>query len=276
MTRTSTHTPEDTEFRGHKAFKPNDFYDKHHTLTRDITLAHVKCLAAVCARLKETKRTRYSIITLQILLRLLVISVCGYNPLCNQLPFDKYLQFDRALHAKYIKDTKDTVTQPAHAKFLSRDPHGLHMPSLHLKQLQGRVRELDIRLNLSDSAQQGYFLARLAVMDATSYQHCNLIRDAIVSLAQYGLHFRNADEPIITNTLQLLLHKQPDRILLGQSHSNGCADSNSQFTIVGNRLEHTPYFHNHKLHQWLKTTTHHTTARVIDNRPPPPLLYEIA
>ena len=134
--------------------KSSDFFGIPHTLTGDITQAPVKCLAAAYARLTETKRTRYSIITLQMLLRSLVISVCGYNLLCNQISYDKGFHFDKALHAKYIRGTKHTVTQPAHVIFLSRDHHGLHILSLLLTQLQGRARELDGRLNSPDPAQQ--------------------------------------------------------------------------------------------------------------------------
>ena len=51
-------------------------------------------------------------------------------------------------------------------------------------------------------------------MGDTSHQHRNLIRDSIVSLVQFGIHYRDADEPVITNTLQLLLHSRPDSTLL--------------------------------------------------------------
>ena len=87
-------------------------------------------------------------------LRSLVISVCGYNPLFSQISYDKSLHFDRALYAKYIRGTKHTVTQPAHVIFLSRDHHGLHIPSLLLTQLQGCAHEVDVRLNSPDPAQQ--------------------------------------------------------------------------------------------------------------------------
>ena len=83
----------------------------------------------------------------------------------------------------------------------------------------------------------------------THQQHRNLIRDTIVSLAQYGLHFQDTDEPVITNILQLLLREHPDYILLEQPHSNKYTDPNIPFTIVGNRLEHIPYTHNHDMHQ---------------------------
>ena len=48
-------------------------------------------------------------------------------------------------------------------------------------------------------------------MDTTPPQYRNLIRDAILSLARFGLNYRDADEPVITNTLQLLLHGCPDK-----------------------------------------------------------------
>ena len=153
------------------------------------------------ARLKETKRTRYSIITLQILLHSLVISIYGYNPLYSQITVDKCLSFDRDVHAKYIKDTKHTITQPAHANFLSRDHHGLHIPSLLLTQLQDRTRELDVCINSPDSTQHGLPLVRLAAMDTTPHQHRNMIRDTILSLVRFELHYRDGDEPVITNTL---------------------------------------------------------------------------
>ena len=57
-------------------------------------------------------------------------------------------------------------------------------------------------------------MARLAAMAPTPSQHRNLIRDAIVSLTHYGFHYRDADEPIITNTIQLLLHERPDKTIL--------------------------------------------------------------
>ena len=77
----NTHDGDDAEFRGYREYKSSDFFGIPHTLTGDISQAPVKCLASAYARLKETKRTRYSIITLHMLLRSLVISVCGYNPL---------------------------------------------------------------------------------------------------------------------------------------------------------------------------------------------------
>ena len=93
------------------------------------------------------------------------------------------------------------ITQPAHATFLLCDHHGLHIPSLLLTLLEDRSREFDVRLNSPDPTQQGSPLAHLAAIKHTYQQYLNLIRDAIVSLAQYGLHFRDADEPVISDTL---------------------------------------------------------------------------
>ena len=274
-THTASHSTDDVEFRGYSSMLLSDFFGIPHTLTGDIVQAQVKCLRAAYARLKETKRTRYSTITLQMLLHSLDVSVCRYNPLCSQILVDKCLTFDRVVHAKYIRDTKHTITQPAHATFLSQDHHGLHIPSLLLTQLQGRIRELDVRLNSPDPAQHGPPLARLAAMDSSPHQHTNLIRNAILSLARFGFQYRDADEPVITNTLQLLLHERQDKTLLGQPHTNACVNSNSPFTITGNSLEHAPYSHNNELHQWLQHMTN-TQARThaLDAYPSPPLLYD--
>ena len=81
-------------------------------------------------------------------------------------------------------------------------------------QLQGRTRELDGRLNSPDPAQHGPPLARLAAMDSSPHQHRNLIRNDVLSLARFGLYFRDADQQVIVNTLQLLLHDRPDKTLL--------------------------------------------------------------
>ena len=112
--------------------------------------------------------------------------------------------------------------------------------------------ELDVRLSSPNLEQQGLPLASLAARGDTPHQHRNLIRDSIASLAQFGIHYRDADGPIITNTLKLLLHSRPNGTLLQQLITNRLADSNISFTIIGNKQEHTPYSHNHELHQWLK------------------------
>ena len=131
----STDSTPENEFRGQLRVQTRNFFGIHHTLEGDISQAYIKCLASAYALLKETMRHRYSIVSVQTLLRTMVISVCGYNPLCSQIPTTKCLTFDRALHFKYIAATKHIVTQQAHATFLSRDHHGLHKPSLLLTQL---------------------------------------------------------------------------------------------------------------------------------------------
>ena len=105
------------------------------------------------------------------------------------------------MHFKYIAATKHTVTQPAHATFLSRDHHDLHIPSLLLTQLQGRARELDVRLNSPDPTQHAPPLDRLAAMIPRPNDHTNLSRNAIISLAQFGLHLRDADQLITSLSL---------------------------------------------------------------------------
>ena len=101
-----------------------------------------------------------------------------------------------------------------------------------MTQFQGRTRELDVRLNSPDPAQNEPPLVRLAAMIPIPSHNRNLIRDEIISLVQYGLHYWDADEPIINDTLQLLLHERPDKSLIGQPHTTKCCDSDSPFTIT--------------------------------------------
>ena len=113
-------------------------------------------------------------------------------------------------------------------------------------------------------------------MNNTPNQRHNLIHDDITSLAQYGLHYRDADEPIITNTLPLLLHEHPDRTFLDQPHTNRYVDLSIPFTIIGNIVEHTPCSLNHELHQWLKVATHPSNIYLDNNsHSPHTLLYEV-
>ena len=252
-THQSTASTHENEFRGQLKVQTRNFFGIHQTLTGDISHAHIKCLVAVYAHLKGTMRHRYSIISVQTLLRTLVISVCGYNPLYSQIPTNKCLTFDRALHFKYIAATKHTVTQQAHATFLSRDHHGLHIPSLLLTQLQGRARKFDVSLNSPDPTQHAPPLDRLAAMIPQPNDHKNLIRDAIISLAQYSLHFRDADQPLTSLSLQLLLHDHPARTHLEQPSAQHNISSTSPFSITRAFEEHTPYSHNQDLHQWIDT-----------------------
>ena len=179
-----------------------------------MTGSPIKCLALVYTRLKDTKRYKYNIVSIQILIRSHVISVCEYTPLCNQIPYDKCLTFDRALHSKYTRDKKHTVTQPAHATFPSRDHHGLYIPSMLLFKLKGRARVMNVRLNLPDPTQHVPPMERMSHMPPHPKHHNNLIRDAAISLAQYDLHFWDTDEPIIPISHHILLNNTPDCTVL--------------------------------------------------------------
>ena len=98
----------------------------------------------------------------------------------------------------------------------------------------------------------------------TPHQHRNLIRDAIVSLAEYGLHFRDEDEPVITITLQLLLYERLDRTLLGQPHSNKCTNSNSTTPLLatGSNIHLTPITMTYISGSKLRHNTHILTGTI--------------
>ena len=64
-----------SEFRGHGALKTSDLFGIFHILTGKIIQTSLKYLTATYAWLKGTKRTRYSTVSIQILLRSLVISL---------------------------------------------------------------------------------------------------------------------------------------------------------------------------------------------------------
>ena len=174
-------------------------------------------------------------------------------------------------------DTNHTVTQPAYTTFLSRDHHSLHIPSMLLDQLQGRAGKFGVRLNSPDPAQYLPLLACLSAMTTRPNNRKNLIRDAIISLAQYGLHFRDIDKPVLTITLQLLLYDQYQHILLDQLFFNPLTILTSPFTITGDRNELIPYALNQNLHQWLDKKISDYTVDQHDNQPllSPPSLYKV-
>ena len=249
---TSNDSSREREFRDQTAITTKSFFGIQHTLDGDITRSPLIYLASTYTHLKDTKRHKYIYISIKAFLRSLVIYVYGYDQLCNQIPYEKCLTFDRALHSKYIRDTQYTVNQPTHTTFLSRNHYGLHIPSMFLTQLQGRTRELDVRLNSLDSTQHTPKMARLSTMSPHPKQHRNLLRDAIISLAQFGLHFRDTDEPIITISLQQLLHNTYNCTVLGQSLPTTCTSSSSSFIITGNRTGYLPFAHKQDLHLWLE------------------------
>ena len=131
--------------------------------------------------------------------------------------------------------------------------------------IQGRARELDVRLNSPDPTQYTPLLARLISTNTQPNQHHNLIRDDILSLVQYGIHFRNPDKPVLIITLQFLLHDLPQLTLLDQSLSHSPNINTSPFTITGDCHEHTPYAHNQDLHQWFDAQLSTDTVDQHDN-----------
>lgn len=120
-------------------------------------------------------------------------------------------------------------------------------------------------------------LALLVVMATQPNHHTNLIRDTIISLAQYGLHFQNIDRPVINSSLHLLVHKILHHTLMGQSTTHICIDSTIPFTITKNRDEYNLYAHNQDLYQWLVQIPPRHTVDRYDNQllPSPPLLFEV-
>ena len=84
------------------------FFGVTYVLTDGITQVHIKCLASTYTQLKDIRCSRYIIVSIQTLLHTLVISVCDYNTLCTQIPYDKCIHFDRELQFKYVKDTSTT------------------------------------------------------------------------------------------------------------------------------------------------------------------------
>ena len=71
----------ENKFHGHSTIATKSLFGITHILTGGISQAHIKRLAAAYTRLKETKRNKHSIISIQTLLHTLVISVSSYNPL---------------------------------------------------------------------------------------------------------------------------------------------------------------------------------------------------
>ena len=221
------------EFRDHTVTTIQSFFGIQHTLEGDISRSPIKCLSSAYTRLKDTKRHKYSIVSIQTLIRSLLVSIYGCSPLCNKISYDKCITFNQALHSKYIRDTRHTVTQPVHTTFLSRDHHGLYIPFILLAQLQGRARELDVRLNSPDPTQHAPPMVRLSTMSPYPNHYRYLIRDAIISLAQYGLYFRDTDEPSTAISLQQLLYIT--HLIVPFLDNQSTTSSPPPFTITGNR-----------------------------------------
>ena len=258
---------------------PSKFFGIMTTLTADITTSAKLSLKQAHIRLQQTTRRQYTIVTIQRLLTALVHSVCGYNPLCNPIPIQSCLSFDRKVHSTYRRATKSTITQPPHATFIDRAHHGLHIPSLLVNQLKSRARELDVRLNSTDPHQHAPPRARLAALSNNHRSTPNLINNAILSLGQFGFHLRDADHPVVTIILQELLHTTSSAHLLGLPPPTSSTTGGSPFTLLGHGHAHTPFAHRQDLHNWLLTVLSDTapdpiTADYLNQQPPAPLLFD--
>ena len=142
--------------------------------------------------------------------------MCSYNPLCTLIQHKHCLRFDKRTHNLYLSGTSHTRTQPVHATFLDRTYHGLYIPSMLNQQLRSYVRGLDVRLNSNEPLQSAFPRARLAALHQNHTRTPNLIHTASRYISTYDIHRRDADQPIITNTLQILLHHTANLLLLGQ------------------------------------------------------------
>ena len=97
--------------------------------------------------------------------------MCSYNPLCTLIPHKHCQTFDKRTHNLYLSATSHTRTQPAHATFLDRTHHGLHIPSMLNQQLKSCARELDVRLNSKEPLQSAFPRARLAALHQNHTTH---------------------------------------------------------------------------------------------------------
>ena len=237
-TSTSSHTNlQDLEFVYNPAHDSN-FYGIPHTLTTDIFTAPTQSLRKSHARLNTTRRAKLRLVTIPYLLSSLTHSICSYNPLCTLIPHQHYLMFDKRTHNLYLSATSHTRTQPTHATFLDRTHHGLHIPSMLNHQLKSCARELDVRLNSNAPLQSAFPRARLTAMYQNYIRAPNLVHAASRYIITYVIHLRDADQPIITNPLQTLLHHTllhhtDTPILHGQTQQPHANKNPTPFNISG-------------------------------------------
>ena len=83
------------------------------------------------------------------------------------------------------------------------------------QQLKSCARELDVHLNSNEPLQSAFPRARLAALHQNHTRTPNLIHTACHYISINGIHLRDADKPILTNTLQTLLHHADGLPLLG-------------------------------------------------------------
>ena len=73
------------------------------------------------------------------------------------------------------------------------------------QQLKSCARELDVRLNSNEPLQSAFPRARLVALHQNQPRTPNLIHTTSRYISTYGIHLRDADQPIITKPLQPLL-----------------------------------------------------------------------
>ena len=196
--------------------------------------------------------------------------MCNYDPLYTLIPHQHCLKFDKRTHNLYLATTAHTQTQPAHATFLNRRHHHLHIPSMLNQQLKSCARELDVRPDSNEPFQSAFPRARLAALHHNHTRTPNLIHQACHYISTYGIHHRDADQLIITNTLQTLLHHTDSSPLLGIPPQNNTILNPSPFNIIGDGPTHLPLTHRQHLHNSLtkliSTQTTHPADIAVDHR----------
>ena len=120
-------------------------------------------------------------------------------------------------------------------------------------------------------------MTRLSTMSPHPNQHRHLIRDEILSLAQFVLHFRDTDELIIAITLQRLLHDTSNCTVYDQTLLTTSTTPNSPFTIIGNKTGQLSFAHKQDLHLWLEAVIplYSMNQQHIHLSAPSPLLFEL-
>ena len=136
------------------------------------------------------------------------------------------------------------------------------------QQLKSCARELDVRLNSNEPLQSAFPRAILAALHQNHTRTPNLIHTASRYISTYGIHLRDADQPIITNTLQTLLHHTDNPLLLGQTRQSTTNTNPTPFNINGDSSTHLPFTHRQPLHNSLTdlvaSLTTHPTLITID------------
>ena len=115
------------------------------------------------------------------------------------------------------------------------------------QQLKSCARELDVRLNSNEPLQSAFPRARLAALHQNHTRTPSLIHTASRYISTYGIHLRDANQPIITNTLQTLLHHTDNPLLLGQPRHSTTNTNPTPFNINGDSITHLPFTHRQSL-----------------------------